>query len=115
MLGQPWPRSVVDLIDYLRDAMSQDGATKTPPGQVAAAMSFREKGGGVRLADRITQSSVWQAAVRDAEVRMQQGAPPAKQAPRFPLALVVALEALVVDPAYPMFKRLVAWARLLKV
>jgi len=115
VVGQPWPRTVVDLVDYLRDVAAQDGATKTTPGQVAASVAFEEKAGGIRLAGRHTQSAIWQAALRDAEVRLQDGAPPAKQAPRFPLSLVAALERLVVDPAYPMYKRLVAWVRLVKV
>ena len=106
---------MVDVIDYLRDVTMHDGATKTSPGQIAASVAFMEKAGGIRLADRHTQSSIWQAALRDAEVRLQSGAPPAKQAPRFPLNLVAALECLVVDPTYPMYNRLVAWVRLVKV
>jgi len=114
-VGQTWPRTVVDLVDYLRDVISQEGVARTTPGQIAASVAFMEKAGGIGPADRLTQSPIWHAALRDAEVQLQTGPPPAKQAPRFTLSLIVALETLVVDPTYPMYKRLVAWTRLVKV
>ena len=115
VVGRPWPRSVVDLIDHLMDITTQEGATKTAPSQVAGAIAFMEKAGGVQPQQRLSTQQVWLSAVRDAEVRLQSGIALTKQAPRFSLAIVIGLEALVVDAVYPAYKRFVAWTRLVKL
>ena len=113
--GHPWPRSVVDLVDHLMDVSSQEGAPKSTPSQVAGSISFMEKVGGVLEPHRISLQPLWLAAVRDAEFRLQSGADAPRQAPRFTVSIIVGLEKFVIDTSRPLYKRFLAWTRLLKV
>ena len=113
--GYPWPRSVVDLVDHLMGVSSQEGAPKSTPSQVAWSISFMEKVGGVPEQHRLTLQSVWLAAVRDAEFRLQNGAGASRSAPRFTVSILIGMQKLVIDTAYPLYKRFLAWTRLLKV
>ncbi|CAK0793697.1 unnamed protein product [Prorocentrum cordatum] len=114
VLGRPVPSAPAQLIDYLIEFTEQD-APKTAPTQIAAAFSLTEIVGAVPDADRLSLHPAWLAAVRDAEFRLQPGAPPARQAPRFFISMVIGMERLVVCDGYPLFKRFIAWTRLVKV
>ena len=108
------PDCVMAYVDYLLEFTGQD-APRTSPGQIAAALSFIESVGAVPEDKAVSKHPLWMAAVKDAEYRLQSGAPPPKRAPMFFLSLIGALESMVVDEDYPKYKRFIAWVRLIKV
>jgi hypothetical protein len=112
--GRPWPSSVVVLIDYLCDVVD-GGAPPSMPERIAAMISFFEKAGAVLGADRLSAHPLWLSAVRDTAARLAVDAPAPKKAAMFPAIFIVAMEYAVHDKHYPLFKRFIAWVRLLKV
>jgi hypothetical protein len=112
--GKPWPPSVVVLIDYLCDVVD-GGAPPSTPERIAAMISFFEKAGAVLGADRLSAHPLWLSAVRDTAARLAVDAPAPKKAAMFPAIFIIAMEHAVHDESYPLFKRFVAWVRLLKV
>jgi hypothetical protein len=112
--GRPWPSSVVVLIDYLCDVVD-GGAPPSMPERIAAMISFFEKAGAVLGPDRLSAHPLWLSAVRDTAARLAVDAPAPKKAAMLPAIFIMAMEAAVHDVGYPLFKRFVAWVRLLKV
>jgi hypothetical protein len=112
--GRPWPSSVVVLIDYLCDVV-EGGAPPSMPERIAAMISFFEKAGAVLGPDRLSSHPLWLSAVRDTAARLAVDAPAPKKAAMFPAIFIVAMEAAVHDAHYPLFKRFIAWVRLLKI
>ena len=85
------------------------------PEGIAAMISFFEKAGAVLGPDRLSAHPLWLSAVRDTAARLAVDAPAPKKAAMFPAVFIVAMESAVHDAHYPLFKRFVAWVRLLKV
>jgi hypothetical protein len=112
--GKPWPSSVVVLIDYLCDVVD-GGAPPSMPERIAAMISFFEKAGAVLGPDRLSAHPLWLSAIRDTAARLAVDAPAPKKAAMLPAVFIVAMESAVLDAQYPVFKRFIAWVRLLKI
>jgi hypothetical protein len=91
------------------------GAPPSMPERIAAMISFFEKAGAVLGPDRLSAHPLWLSAVRDTAARLAVDAPAPKKAATLPAIFIVAMEAAVHDEDHPLFKRFIAWVRLLKV
>lgn len=106
---------MLDLLESEVDAAREGKGGKTIPGDIAASLSLLEGAGGVAIPDRISQNGIWLASVKSAQVELEKGSAPKKQALSPTLATVLALELYVCCEQREPYLRVVAWAKLLKV
>lgn len=112
--GYPFPKSAIDMVDYLSDAV--DGrSSKTLPGVISSAFSSIEKAGGVKESARISKSAMWMNAIASKELDLDTDRGERKKAPSFLYVMVVSLELYVLNEGNPRFARAFAWVRLLKL
>lgn len=109
-----FPTAVGQMLDYLSDLVDGD-CGRSVPGSVAAALHTFEKRGGVSSRDRISDSVLWNGALRDAQtaLRRRHGTT-VQKAPTILLMMILSMELYVCNKGRERHRRLVAWVRLLK-
>lgn len=112
--GNSYPRSVGQLLDYLKDVVD-GGCCRTIPDSIAAALAFVEQAGDVPLADRFSQDVLWLRTLQSVKADLVRGNTQVSKAPQFTISMVLALELLVMDKHKPMYVRALAWLRLVKL
>ena len=108
--GVPWPTSGEQVIDYLRALRRPCGPSV--PNSVLRALAWVEKAAGIEHSYRLCERPDPLKAVDTAALEVSQGKPTTRRAPRFPVAILAALEVAVSDRALPTYLRGVAWLRL---
>lgn len=102
-----------DLVEYLF-CRYDEPCGPTVPVLIVKAVTWMEKTACVRRDDQVGSSQVV-ASVRDYIVEMlSKDSPPLKRAPRYPAAMLEALEEAVEDQTLVAGLRVVAWIKLVK-
>ena len=113
--GAPWPKSQLDFLEYLR-ARADEPCAKTVPSSSLAALVFMEKSGNVAPDDRISNESSVKAYVEEMNLMLSgQSRSVRRAAPRWPVAVAIALELAVLDRVRPVYERLFSWWMLVKL
>ena len=112
--GYPWPQLAADAIDYLRQR-ADEPCGPSVPGAFLQACSFMEKAAGFEEENRISARRKVTAICESLTAQLGANARPVRRAPRFPVAILAALEMYVADESNPPYLRGVAWVRLVKV
>jgi hypothetical protein len=114
ILGGPrWPRSVIEVVDYLHDRASEPCSPSTP--QVfLQALNWMERVANIPKEDRFGGQDLVRRTVDYVTELVAAGGPPQKQAPRLPLVIMASLELYVCNEARPKARRLKAFSILLK-
>ena len=113
--GEPWPRTQLDFLDYLR-ARADEPCARTVPASCLAALAFMEKSGNIAVGDRISGEASVKAFVEEMNLSLSgQGSSARRVAPRWPLAVAIALELAVLDKGRPVYERLLSWWLLVKL
>ena len=85
------------------------------PDAIIKAVAWVEKVAEFQEEQRATHGRfVWAAKDKIVDV-LSEGAPLIKRAPRYPVLVLVQLEAVVVDPGHAIGWRVWAWAKLVKI
>jgi hypothetical protein len=113
-LGSSWPRTAGSLVDYLHECMGE-GCSKSFPETLRASVVWIEARSGLPAEDRFGKDEFFLRNVERAQVVLGSGAALVTKAPRFPMIVVAAMEAFLVDDTQPLGLRLMAFARLVKV
>ena len=111
----PFPRAVTHLLEYLQARADEPCGLSALQG-VAAAFSFMETCCGFQAGQRLVDQPMYEAYLKEMLAGYQgpcAGVP--RQAPRYPLALVLAFEREVVDVDVATCYRLFSWWHLLAV
>ena len=101
--GVSFPSDVAHLVDYFQ-ARAQEPTTRGGLKGAHQAMRFFEEITAVPEQERLTDSTVYVLAKKE----ILAAALP-KQAPRFPTAVLPALEDVVSDPSAVLYQRIYSW------
>ena len=109
----PFPRTVLHLVEYLQARADEPCGLSVLEG-VAAGFAFMEDCCGFARGQRLVDDPLFAAYLKElASGYAGAGVEPLRQAPRYPLALVLALEREVVDEGVAACYRCHAWWHLL--
>ena len=110
-----WPTSPTDFAEYI-EAIVQEPCARSAPEAAYKTLMFLEYAGEVNEAEFIHRSSAVKNAIEEAHMRLaSREIRPSRQALLIPLAIVEAMEEMVLrDDAKP-FSRAYAWFRLVKI
>ncbi|MCR9076994.1 MAG: hypothetical protein NXI07_13225 [bacterium] len=79
-------------------------------------MAFIEKSGGVLEARGFAKHPAIVATVQELKLTaLGSGTTPKRQAPRYPISVIMAVEAIVTDHSQPAYVRMAAWFQLVQV
>ena len=113
--GRPWPEGVREVLDYL-EVRASEPCARTVPSSFLASLAFIEKSGGVPASRQLAAEPCVRSCVDELNMSLAGNCAPGKKvAPRYPLALVVALEEVVVSAERLDYERMLAWWILVKV
>jgi len=111
----PFPRTVLHMIEYLQARADEPCGLSVIEG-VAAGFSFMESCCGYPRGGRLVDHPLFESYVKELTAGYAAaGAGPPKQAPRYPVAFVLALEREVMDQGVAACYRCYAWWHLLAV
>ena len=112
--GYTFPKSLKDPIDYVQHRIN-DGCGHTVPQSFSIALGMLEQLGKVPDSERYSEDPLWKSHIKSWTAELCEGAPARKPAEMFTVAMLIALELLVVEPAEPVFARALAWVVLVMV
>ena len=113
--ARAWPQDIVDAIDYVSERM-QDAPTGTFPTLFKSSLAWFEGRSGISVDDRLSSSDQLRLYLEKAAADVGCKLEAIRRAPRFPVAVVAAMEVAVVrDLEAPVALRIVWWMCLLKV
>ena len=105
----------IAIIEYLNE-VALGGCPRTGPKSVCLALGFFETCGGIAKDERISLHPLVANTVKDLERELTLGKVQAvKKAPHFPVAIVLAMEAAVMDEEMPVYKRVFTWYKLVRI
>jgi len=111
----PFPRTVMHLIEYVQARADEPCGLSVLEG-VAAGFVFMEECCGYAKGQRLADAPLFSAYLKELIAGYASpGKEPTRQAPRYPLALVLALEREVIDPGVAACYRCHAWWHLLSL
>lgn len=112
--GRKYPSGIQDCLDYLAQRVA-DGCGRTIPESFHITLSMLEQVGRVPEDCRISNVDLWRSHVKSYTAELNESAPPTKVAPMFTIAVLLALELVVVDSEAVLFARALAWVLLVMV
>ena len=115
LYSAPFPRTVMHLVEYLQARADEPCGLSVLEG-VAAGFTFMEDCCGFARGRRLVDDPLFAAYYKELAAGYSgAGAGPLRQAPRYPLAIVLALEREVVDEGVATCYRCHAWWHLLSL
>ena len=111
--GRLWPARVSDITDFLEER-AKDGCGFSVPGDLLAAISALESVGRVPVRERFSADETVKAMAKSITEELQSRAAPRRPAKLYTVAMLIALEILVLDVASSLFSRVIAWVILLQ-
>lgn len=106
--GYLFPKGVKDPIDYIQHRIDE-GCGRTIPDSLSAVLTLLEQLGRVVGGSRIHEDPLWRGHIRSWAAELSAEAPAKKPAEMYTVAMVLALELVVVDTRAPVFQRALAW------
>lgn len=112
---KPWPTSSTEFAEYL-EAIVQEPCAKSAPEAAYKTLMFLEFAGEVEEGDMLHRSSAVKNALEEAQLRLATSElRPSRQARLIPLAIVIAMEEMVLADEMLPFSRAYAWYRLVEI
>jgi hypothetical protein len=111
--GLDWPTSMTHITDYLHAKASQPCCVSAPT-VFLQSLSWFERVASIPQPDKFSAADLVKRTVDFVIEKVSVGAPLLKQAPRYPLVMVAALELFVTNEEKPKGLRLKAFSMLLK-
>ena len=113
--GKPWPSTPSEFAEYI-EAIVQEPCAKSAPEAAYKTLMFMEFAGEVEESALLHRSSAVRNAIEEAQMRLASSEiRPSRKALLLPLAVVMAMEDMVVADDRVPFSRAYAWYRLVKI
>eukprot|EP00435_Cladocopium_sp_Y103_P036288 s800_g9.t1 len=112
--GRKFPVSLRDIIDYVQHRVNE-GCGKSVPEGFHVSLCLLEQLGRVPEAERLSNEELWKSHVKAWTAELASKCPAVKPAEMYTVAILLALELIVVDDAVPVFARALAWVVLVMV
>lgn len=112
--GRVWPGSVSDLIKYVEDRI-QEGCPRTLPDELQAALVVLEQTGRVPDSEKLSSDTLWTSHMKSWVSELKADTVPRGSAPPYTVAILVALELVVIDTDAGFYDRVLAWTMLVAV
>ena len=112
--NRTWPRGIQDLVNYVEEGMSF-GCARTMPGELQAALVVLETAGRIAEPDQLSRDPTWLAHLQSWKSDLDGQKVSRGSAKPYSVAILIALELLVVDTDEQFYKRLIAWTMLMSV
>ena len=110
--GVDWPQGVWQVMGFIQSLIDEPAAPSVPQ-VVLQAVAWIERCGGVSLPVAFGSNGMVNRAIDAAMVALSSGSP-ALQAPRFPAAVLLALELYFYDVQKPAYLRFIAGTHLVR-
>ncbi|CAE7029843.1 unnamed protein product [Symbiodinium sp. CCMP2592] len=110
-----WPQSAEVVLQYLEERHEISPLGKTVPGGILSSLGLLEQVGQVDVTDRLSEDTLLIEGVRSWKVELEQDSAPVKQAPMFPVIVLLACELLVCNTSADTWSRFYAFIILLQV
>ncbi|CAE7351322.1 unnamed protein product [Symbiodinium sp. CCMP2592] len=110
-----WPQSAEVVLQYLEERHEISPLGKTVPGAVLSSLGLLEQVGQVDAPDRLSEDTLLIEGVRSWKVELEQESAPVKQAPMFPVIVLIACELVVCNTSADTWSRFYAFVVLLQV
>eukprot|EP00913_Durusdinium_trenchii_P028945 g27139.t1 len=113
--GKPWPSTPSEFAEYI-EAIVQEPCAKSAPEAAYKTLMFMEFGGEVEESAFLHRSSAVRNAIEEAQMKLASSEiRPSRKALLLPLAVVMAMEEMVISDDRLPFSRAYAWYRLVKI
>ena len=113
--GVPWPKSVIQLLDYLLDLADLPAGPTVPP-SVLSMIAFFEKVGSVRTDSQLSVIPIVKSTVDDLVLELSSNKPrERRKAVQLLVPLIASWELVVTDATYLEVTRVQFWVRLVKL
>ena len=112
--GYLFPKSVKDVIDYMQHRVD-DGCGRTVPESFSITLAMLEQLGRVPDTLKISDDPLWRGHIKSWTAELCEESAPRKPAEMFTVAILIALELLVMDNTEPIFARALSWVLLVMV
>ena len=112
--NKTWPRGIQDLVNYVEEGISF-GCARTMPGELQAALVVLETAGRIAEPDQLSRDPTWLAHLQSWKSDLDGQKVSRGSAKPYSVAILIALELLVVDTDEQFYKRLIAWTMLMSV
>ena len=103
-----------DAIDYMQHRVD-NGCGRTVPESLSITLGMLEQLGRVPDSAKISDDPLWKGHIKSWTAELSEEAPPRKPAEMFTVAMVIALELLVVEEDATVFSRALAWVILVMI
>ena len=112
--GIAWPQRVEHVLDYVLTRAAEPCGPSVPL-SIQSALYFFEKGGGVAKESMMATDPLLVNVIADLLRDLRANRPMSVPAPREPVSLVAAREAVVLDASQTPYKRAYAWWKNIQV
>ncbi|CAE7280515.1 unnamed protein product [Symbiodinium sp. CCMP2592] len=110
-----WPQSAEVVLQYLEERHEISPLGKTVPGGVLSSLGLLEQVGQVDVPSRLSEDTLLIEGVRSWKVELEKDSAPVKQAPMFPVIILLACELVVCNTSADTWSRFYAFVILLQV
>ena len=110
-----WPRSAEEVLQYLEERHELSPLGKTIPSGILSTLGLLELVGQVEPSARLSEDMLLVEGVRSWKAELEQDAAPVKQAPMYPIIVLLACELVVCDPSACLGARFYSFVLLLLV
>ena len=110
--GNVWPKAISELIGYVEE-MIKSGCAKTLPGELQAALVVLEQAGRVPEGAQLSRDGLWLAHLSSWQNELRGKVVSRGSAPPYTVAILLALEMMVMNIDLVFYKRVIAFVTLL--
>ena len=110
-----WPSKAEFVLQYLEERHETSPLGKTVPGGILSTLGLLEVVGQVEPSERLSEDTLLVEGIRSWKVELEQEAAPVKQAPMFPIIVLLACELVVCNTSASMWSRFYSFVILLQV
>ena len=110
-----WPSKAELVLQYLEERHETSPLGKTVPGGILSTLGLLELVGQVEPSERLSEDTLLIEGIRSWKVELEQEAAPVKQAPMFPIIVLLACELVVCNTSASMWSRFYSFVILLQV
>ena len=110
--GYCWPRTVLEVADYLELRISE-GCGASVPRDLMSALALLETVGRVSIPECLSKDATLNSIVRSMTEDLERGAAPKRPAKLCTVAMLISMEICVCNTSMAPFLRILAWTGLL--
>ena len=110
-----WPAKAEFVLQYLEERHETSPLGKTVPSGILSTLGLLELVGQVEPSERLSEDTLLVEGIRSWKVELEQEAAPVKQAPMYPIIVLLACELVVCNTSASLWSRFYSCVILLQV